>query len=338
MDERLDEISAKLDRLLAILDAKEHKKLQDRERIKSKRDDDAAEAAKRRGVIVVDRLTGTFARDDRLPYKKWAYICLEFQDALNFMRWMVNEYLTSYYCLQDGRKRMIARNGNYWKVYKSCGTELLLTPADMFGGVHIKWDDMLDVQMLKWCFKHIRPVLAHLVNEDRLEYVHEKRLPWDDEKVNDHCGHPLPLESRWWRKSTRFRETVQASFAPYSRSYLRTSKGTVLLDNLQDVLERPEAQCLYKGIYNALREGVMNRGTPDEWMGKRRLKEHVERGTRAWRDGRKIAVAKDFMVKLKRENALRLGMELASRAKEEQDLQIAIEQSIQENLPKTSRP
>ena len=60
MDERLDEISAKLD-----LDAKEHKKLQDRERIKSKRDDDAAEAAKRSGAIV--RLTGTFARDDRLP-------------------------------------------------------------------------------------------------------------------------------------------------------------------------------------------------------------------------------------------------------------------------------
>ena len=63
MDERLDEISAKLDRLLAILDAKEHKKLQDRERIKSKRDDDAAEAAKRRGAIVVDRLTGTFAQE-----------------------------------------------------------------------------------------------------------------------------------------------------------------------------------------------------------------------------------------------------------------------------------
>ena len=37
------------------------------------------------------------------------------------------------------------------------------------------------------------------------------------------------------------------------------------------------------------------------------------------------------MVKLKRENALRLGMELASRVKEEQDLQIAIEQSIKEN-------
>jgi hypothetical protein len=147
-------------------------------------------------------------------------------------------------------------------------------------------------------------------------------VPWDDEKVNDHCGHPLPLESRWWRARDS---------APYSRSYLRTSKGTVLLDNLQDVLERPEAQCLYKGIYNALREGVMNRGTHDEWMGKRRLKEHVDRGTRAWREDRKNEVAKEFMVKLKRENALRLGMELASRAKEEQDLQIAIEQSIKEN-------
>ena len=74
MDERLDDISAKLDRVLAILDAKEQKKLTDRERIKSKRDDDAAEVARRRGAIVVDRLTGTFARDDRLPYKKWAFI------------------------------------------------------------------------------------------------------------------------------------------------------------------------------------------------------------------------------------------------------------------------
>ena len=75
----------------------------------------------------------------------------------------------------------------------------------------------------------------------------------------------------------------------------------------------------------------MNRGVHDEWMGKRRLKEHVDRGTRAWREDRKNEVAKDFMVKLKRENALRLGMELASRVKEEQDLQIAIEQSIKEN-------
>ena len=194
MDERLDDISAKLDRVLAILDAKEQKKLTDRERIKSKRDDDAAEVARRRGAIVVDRLTGTFARDDRLPYKKWAFICLEFQSGLNFLRWIVNEYLVSYYCLQDGRKRMIARNGNYWKVYKSCGTEMLVTPADMFGGVHMKWDDMLDVQMLKWCFKHVKPVLVHLVKEERLEYVHEKQVPWDDEKVNDHCGPPLRVE------------------------------------------------------------------------------------------------------------------------------------------------
>ena len=175
MDERLDEISAKLDRLLSILDAKEQKKQNDRERIKSRRDEDAAQAAQRRGAIVVDRLTGTFARDDRLPYRKWAFICLEFQSALDFLRWLVNEYLASYYCLQDGRKRMIARNGNYWKIYKSCGTELLLTPADMFGGVHLRWDTMLDVQMLKWCFKHVKPVLGHLVNEDRLEYVHEKQ-------------------------------------------------------------------------------------------------------------------------------------------------------------------
>ena len=331
MDERLDEITAKLDRVLAILDAKEKKKLTDRERIKSKREQDAAETARKRGAIVVDRLTGTFARDDRLPYKKWAYICLEFQSGLDFLRWIVHEYLASYYCLQDGRKRMIARNGNYWKVYKSCGTAMLLSPTDMFGGAHMKWDDMLDVQMLKWCFKHVKPVLKHLVNEDRLEYVHEKRVPWDDEKVNDHCGPPLPLESRWWRKSTRFRETVQASFAPYGRSYVRTSRGSLLLDNDRDVLERPETQGLYKGIYNALREGVMNRHSHEEWVRKRRLTEHIERGIRAWREGTKNEVARQFMEKLKRENALRMGMEMAAVAKEEHDMQTAIEHSIRES-------
>jgi hypothetical protein len=176
----------------------------------------------------------------------------------------------------------------------------------------------------------VKPVLGHLVNEDRLEYVHEKQVPWD-EKVNDHCGPPLPLESRWWRKSARFRETVQASIAPYGRSYVRTSKGSLLIDSDKDVLERPEAQCLYKGIYNALREGVMNRGVHDEWMGKRRLRELVERGTRAWREDRKQEVASQFMVKLKQENALRIGIELAARVKEEHDLQAAIEQSIKES-------
>ena len=57
MDERLDEISAKLDRLLSILDAKEQKKS----------DEDAAEAAKRRGAVVVDRLTGTPTGHGRFP-------------------------------------------------------------------------------------------------------------------------------------------------------------------------------------------------------------------------------------------------------------------------------
>ena len=59
MDERIEEITRKLDKILSILDAKSKKLLSDRERIKAKRDDDAAQTAKTRGVIVVDRLTGT---------------------------------------------------------------------------------------------------------------------------------------------------------------------------------------------------------------------------------------------------------------------------------------
>ena len=330
MDERLDEIAAKLDRVLSILDAKEQKKLTDRERIKSKRDEDAAESAKRRGAIVVDRLSGTFARDNRLPYAKWAYVCLEFKDAQNFLRWVVNEYLASYFCIQDGRKRMIARNGNYWKVYKSCGTEMLMTPVDMFGGAHIKWNDMLEVGMLKWCFKHVMPVLAHLVNEDRLDFVHGHKLPWDDEKVNEECGPPLALESRWWQKSARFRETMHACVSPYGRGYVRTSRGSLLIDNEQDCLERPETRVLFKGIYNALREGVMNRAVHDEWLRKRRLKEFVDRGVAAHASACRAGAAKEFLDRVKQQNAVRLGMQMAARAEEERDLQTAIEHSIKE--------
>ena len=330
MDDKLQVIEAKLDRILAILDAKEHKKLQDKDRIKAKRDEEAVVDAKRRGAIVVERMEGTCATDNRLPYKKWAYICLEFDNALHFLRWVVNEYLGSYHCLQDGRKRMIARNGNYWKSYKSCGTAMLLTPVDMFGGPKVKWDDTLQVQMLKWCYFHVKPVLEHLVKEPRLEYVHEKHLPWDDEKVCQDCGDPLPLEPRWWRKSTRFQEIMQASFAPYSMGYVRTGKGSMLIDFEREVLERPETKLIFTQIWTALREGVTERAVHEAWMTKRRLKEFVERGTAEWTKSVKQDQAARFMEKLKRENAIRLGMQIAVRAKEEGDLQVAIQRSIKE--------
>lgn len=330
MDERIEEITRKLDKILSILDAKSKKLLSDRERIKAKRDDDAAQTAKTRGVIVVDRLTGTFARDDRLPYHKWALVCLEFDSALDFLRWVVHEYLGSYHCQQDSRKRMIARNGNYWKCYKSCGSEMFLTPVDMFGGANMRWDTMLDVQMLKWCFKHIKPVLEYLVNDDRLEFVHEKQMPWDDEKVNVECGPPMPLEPRWWRKSTRFQETMMACIAPYGRGYVRTNRGSMLIDVDQTVLERPETQALFHSIYEALREGVMNRAAHDDWMERKQLHVRVDRAEKAWRVVHKQTVAENFMKKLKQDNAIRLGMAMAARAKEECDMQAAIELSIKE--------
>jgi len=330
MDAKLESIEAKLDRILSILDAKCAKQKCDRDRIKSKRDEDAAQEARKRGAIVVERLAGTFHRDDRLPYKKWAFIALEFDSACDFLRWLVNEYLASYFCLQDGRKRMIARNGNYWKTYKSCGSEMLLTPADMFGGAVARWDTMLDVQMLKWCFKHVMPVLGHLVNEERLEYVHDRHLPWDDEKVNGEVGKPLNLEPRWWRKSARFQETMLASIAPYGRSYVRTSLGSLLIDVEKRVLERPETQLLFKGIYCALREGVMNRTTHDEWMKRRNLEACVQRGVESYHKENKQIVAEQFMQRLKRDNTIRLGIQIAAQVREEDDMQVAIHRSIKE--------
>ena len=127
----LDKVHTKLDRVLAILDSKEHKKLKDRIRIKQKRDEENAAQAHAAGKIVVDRLQGTLHTDPRLPYKLWAYIMLEFTDAREFLRWLMNEYLESYYCIRDSRRRMIVRKGNHWKYYaKGCGTEVLAPRAE----------------------------------------------------------------------------------------------------------------------------------------------------------------------------------------------------------------
>ena len=90
--EALCKVHTKLDRVLAILDSKEHKKMKDRIRIKQKRDEENAAQAHAAGKIVVDRLQGTLHTDPRLPYKLWAYIMLEFNDAREFLRWLMNPF------------------------------------------------------------------------------------------------------------------------------------------------------------------------------------------------------------------------------------------------------
>ena len=73
--EALCKVHTKLDRVLAILDSKEHKKMKDRIRIKQKRDEENAAQAHAAGKIVVDRLQGTLHTDPRLPYKLWRTSC-----------------------------------------------------------------------------------------------------------------------------------------------------------------------------------------------------------------------------------------------------------------------
>ena len=230
-------LHAKVDRLLAILDSKEHKKMKDRLRIKQKRDEENATQAAAAGKVVVDRLEGTMHTDPRLPYKLWAYIMLEFGDACEFLRWLMNEYIESYYCIRDSRRRMIVRKGNHWKFYlKGCGTEKLVTPADMFGGQTLKCENMLDLVCLRWCHVHVRPIIEHVCNIDRLVHVHQHHKAWNAESVNAECGPPLPLEARWWKKSCRFREKMHASLGVYGEGWIRTSKGSMLID--YDVVAR----------------------------------------------------------------------------------------------------
>ena len=334
-------IHKKMDRLLAMLDSKENKKMKDRVRIKQKRDEENAAQAVAAGKIVVDRLEGTMHTDPRLPYKRWAYIMLEFGDANEFLRWLMNEYLESYYCIRDSRRRMIVRKGNHWKIYKKgCGTEALITPADMFGGQTMHWDKMLDLVCLRWCHVHVRPILEHVCNLDRLVHVHQHHKAWNAKDVNTDCGPPLPLESRWWKKSARFREKIHATLGVYGEGWIRTSKGSMLIDYDEIVLKRREVQAVYKDIARALYDGVSNRTGHAKWMEASRLQKCVDRGIEAHKVASQADAHARFLKSLHEHRAraepaaqspmqaVRMGVELAAAAKEEHDMQKAIQASL----------
>ena len=328
--------------MLAMLDSKENKKLKDRLRIKQKRDEENATQAAAAGKIVVDRLEGTMHTDPRLPYKLWAYIMLEFGDADEFLRWLMNEYLESYYCIRDSRRRMIVRKGNHWKIYlKGCGTEKLVTPADMFGGQALKWETMLDLLCLRWCHVHVRPILEHVCNFDRLVHVHQHHKAWDAECVNGTCGSPLPLESRWWKKSCRFRENIHASLGVYGEGWIRTTKGSMLIDYDEIVLKRREVQTIYKDIARALHDGVSNRGSHAKWVATCKIQNYVDRGIEAHSAGLKAEAHTRFMKSLhegRRGNvpspmaAIQMGVQMAAAVKEEHDMQKAIQASLVQDV------
>ena len=257
MDERLGAIESKLDRLLALLDAKEQKKQKDRARVKEKRDEEAAAAALLEGKLVVDNLAGTMNYDARLPYDEWAYIMLEFRQGYNFLRWLMHTYLESYHCKRDPRKRMIARKGNYWKLYKKCGSESLVTPSDLFGGLNIglRWESILDIGILRWGCTHINAVLHRVCTKERLPYVHEKHLPWNCEQANAECGAPKALEAEFWGLSARYRERLHAAVGPCGYGYIRSQKGTLSLDYSKRSMQAPETVAVFKEVARAAGRG-----------------------------------------------------------------------------------
>ena len=333
MDERLGAIEAKLDRLLALLDAKELKKQKDRVRIKEKRDEEAAAAAILAGKLVVENLSGTMEFDARLPYDEWAYIMLEFRQGYNFLRWLMHTYLESYHCKRDPRKRMIARKGNYWKLYKKCGSESLVTPSDLFGGLNIglRWESILDIGILRWGCTHINAVLHRVCTKERLPYVHEKHLPWNCSQANAECGAPKALEAEFWGLSARYRERLHAAVGPCGYGYIRSQKGTLSLDYSKRSMQAPETVAVFKEVLRALQDGVVNRNAHDEWMDKNRLNRVVARGKERYKQSKVDSAKKKFFERLARErDTCDRVRNFVACAKEEVDLQTAISNSLQD--------
>ena len=335
MDERLGSIEEKLDRLLALLDAKEQKKQKDRVRVKKKRDEEAAAAAILAGKLVVENLSGTMEFDARLPYDEWAYIMLEFRQGYNFLRWLMHTYLESYHCKRDPRKRMIARKGNYWKLYKKCGSESLVTPSDLFGGLNIglRWESILDIGILRWGCTHINAVLHRVCTKERLPYVHEKHLPWNCSQANAECGAPKALEAEFWGLSARYRERLHAAVGPCGYGYIRSQKGTLSLDYSKRSMQAPETIAVFKEVLRALQDGVANRNVHDEWMDKNRLNRVVARGKERYKQSKVDAAKKKFFERLIKERnspVVTVVRDMVACAKEEADLQKAISNSLRD--------
>ena len=225
---------------------------------------------------------------------------------------------------------------------KGCGTEKLVTPADMFGGHTMRWDKMLDLICFRWCHVHVRPVMEHVCNIDRLEHVHGNDgnpKQWNCPAINEECGDPLPLEARWWSKNERFREVMHSSLGVYGGAWIRTAQGPMLLDYEESTLKRREVVAVIKNITEALQEGVNNRATHAAWMKTCHLQKFVDNGIEAHNKSMKNEMHVRFMEQLHKHRdrcqnqavvvpALRMGMEIAAAAREEHDIQKAIEASL----------
>ena len=142
-----------------------------------------------------------------------------------------------------------------------------------------------------------------------------------------------------WSKKARFREVMHSSLGVYGGAWIRTTQGPMLLDYEESTLKRREVVAVIKNITEALQEGVNNRATHAAWMKTCHLQKFVDNGIEAHNKSMKNEMHVRFMEQLHKHRdrcqnqavvvpALRMGMEIAAAAREEHDIQKAIEASL----------
>ena len=118
----------------------------------------------------------------------------------------------------------------------------------------------------------------------------------------------------------------------------------MLIDYDEIILKRREVQAVYKDIARALYDGVSNRTGHAKWMEASRLQKCVDRGIEAHKVASQADAHARFLKSLHEHRAaqspmqaVRMGVELAAAAKEEHDMQKAIQASLGATPPEEKR-
>jgi hypothetical protein len=139
---------------------------------------------------------------------------------------------------------------------------------------------------------------------------------------------------------------MHATLGVYGEGWIRTTKGSMLIDFDEVVLKRREVQVIYTDIARALHEGVSNRGNHEKWMSTCRIQKCIDRGVEAHKVATQADAHARFLKSLHERRdteaslpeaqrtspmvAIRMGVQLAAAAKEEHDMQKAIAASLGE--------
>ncbi len=197
----------------------------------------------------------TFVTDKRLPYKFWAYVCMEFgkarRYAREFARWLVVDWIARYSLLN--RKKILSVTSGRLRYFHG-GAQVCISETDMFG----------------------RMMRGSTVGTTKYKIEVGERKWWDFGSAHfRHIGSIFQTLPGYEDLTPNFRRRIAVCWAPYSMVKLYGSS-----DEYDPVLpkhQKPQVISLVEHMFGGFRAGVQNQSNHLEWMQTQKLAPIIRR-------------------------------------------------------------